>query len=142
MEHMLYPQPGYPFSLRISIEYTLSDSGLQVQTTATNLGTAPRPYGSGAHPYLTLGTANIDPLILRVPARTVLRSDERVFRSARNSWKARDTIFGNRDGSARQLSTMHSPTLTGARMGSLVLSSKILTMELKSRSGLIRATPT
>jgi aldose 1-epimerase len=77
MEHVLYPRPGYPFSLRISIEYTLSDSGLQVQTTATNLGTAPCPYGSGAHPYLTLGTAVIDHLMLRVPAQTVLRSNER-----------------------------------------------------------------
>jgi aldose 1-epimerase len=51
MEHVLYPQPGYPFSLRISIEYTLSDCGLQVRTAATNLGTATCPYGSGAHPY-------------------------------------------------------------------------------------------
>jgi aldose 1-epimerase len=74
---VLYPQPGYPFSLGISIEYALSDSGLQVRTTATNLGTDPCPYGSGAHPYLTLGTAAIDHLILRVPGRTVLRSDER-----------------------------------------------------------------
>ena len=39
MEHILYPQPGYPFLLRISIDYALSDSGLQVRTTATNLGT-------------------------------------------------------------------------------------------------------
>jgi aldose 1-epimerase len=77
MEHLLYPQPGYPFSLRLSIEYTLSDSGLKVRTTATNVGIAPCPYGSGAHPYLTLGTATIDPLMLRIPARTVLRSDER-----------------------------------------------------------------
>ena len=38
MEHVLHPQPGYPFSLGISIEYALSDSGLQVRTTATNLG--------------------------------------------------------------------------------------------------------
>jgi aldose 1-epimerase len=77
MEHVLHPQPGYPFSLRISIEYALSDSGLQVCTTATNLGHDPCPFGSGAHPYLTLGTANIDPLILSVPGRTVLRSNER-----------------------------------------------------------------
>jgi aldose 1-epimerase len=77
MKHVLYPQPGYPFSLEISIEYALSAGGLQVRTTATNLGTDPCPYGSGAHPYLTLGTATIDRLILRVPARTVLRSDER-----------------------------------------------------------------
>lgn len=77
MEHILYPQPGYPFLLRISIEYALSRSGLLVQTMATNLGTHTCPYGSGAHPYLTLGTATIDGLILQVPGRTVLRSDER-----------------------------------------------------------------
>jgi aldose 1-epimerase len=77
MEHLLYPQPGYPFSLRLSIEYALSDNALKVRTTATNVGIAPCPYGSGAHPYLTLGAASIDRLILHVPGRTVLRSDER-----------------------------------------------------------------
>lgn len=77
MEHVLYPQPGYPFLLGVRIEYALSRNGLLVRTTATNLGTQACPYGSGAHPYLTLGTATIDSLILQVPARTVLRSDER-----------------------------------------------------------------
>jgi len=57
-------------------EYTLSASGLCVRTTATNVGTVECRYGSGAHPYLTLGTATIDRLILRVPARAILRSDE------------------------------------------------------------------
>src|SRR4029077_14199375 len=77
MEYVLHPQPGYPFSLGISIEYALSNSGLRVRTTAKNLGTEPCPYGSGAHPYLTLGTATIACLILRAPAQTVLRSDGR-----------------------------------------------------------------
>jgi aldose 1-epimerase len=77
MEHVLYPQPGYPFSLKLSIEYALSDSGLHVRTTATNVGAVPCPFSSGAHPYLTLGKAAIDRLILRVPGSTVLRSDER-----------------------------------------------------------------
>ena len=77
MEYILHPQPGYPFSLRLGIEYSLSDSGLRVWTTATNIGADRCPYGSGAHPYLTLGTPTVDPLILHVPARTVLRSDER-----------------------------------------------------------------
>jgi aldose 1-epimerase len=77
MEHVLYPQPGYPFSLRLCIEYALSDSGLRVQTTATNVGKDTCPYGSGAHPYLTLGTTIIDGLILYAPARTVLRSNGR-----------------------------------------------------------------
>jgi aldose 1-epimerase len=77
MGYVLYPQPGYPFSLRLSIDYALSDSGLRVQTTATNVGMVACPYGSGAHPYLTLGTATVDRLILHAPARTVLRSDGR-----------------------------------------------------------------
>jgi aldose 1-epimerase len=77
MEHVLHPQPGYPFSLRLSIEYVLSDLGLRVRTTVRNVGTNSCPYGSGAHPYLTLGTATVDRLMLRVPGRTVLRSDER-----------------------------------------------------------------
>jgi aldose 1-epimerase len=77
MEHVLYPQPGYPFTLGISIEYALSETGLQVRTTATNLGADPCPYGSGAHPYLTLGTESIDRLTLGIPGRSVLQSDER-----------------------------------------------------------------
>ena len=77
MTHILYPQPGYPFTLKLSIEYALSSSGLRVGTTATNIGKVPCPFGGGAHPYLTLGTGSLDSLILRVPARTVLRADER-----------------------------------------------------------------
>jgi aldose 1-epimerase len=77
MKHVLHPQPGYPFTLGISVEYALSDNGLQVRTTATNLGADPCPYGSGAHPYLTLGTERIDHLMLRVPGRSVLQFDER-----------------------------------------------------------------
>ena len=77
MEHLLRPQPGYPFSLALSVEYVLSDDGLRVRTTATNVGDDPCPYGSGAHPYLTAGTPVVDDVILRVPARTVLLTDER-----------------------------------------------------------------
>lgn len=77
MKYVLHPQPGYPFSLALSIEYTLSDGGLRVETTATNVGADACPYGAGAHPYLTLGTPTVNSLIVRVPARTVLRSDGR-----------------------------------------------------------------
>ncbi len=77
MQYVLHPQPGYPFTLGLSIEYALSAGGLQVRTTATNLGADACPFGAGAHPYLTLGTPVIDHLTLHVPARTVLRADER-----------------------------------------------------------------
>jgi aldose 1-epimerase len=77
MEHLLHPRPGYPFSLALAIEYRLSEEGLGVTTTATNAGPVSCPFGSGAHPYLTLGSATVDDLILRVPGGTVLRSDDR-----------------------------------------------------------------
>ena len=77
LEHMLHPQPGYPFSLALSIEYELSERGLLVRTTAMNTGTETCPYGAGAHPYLTVGTETIDAVILHAPGRTVLQSDER-----------------------------------------------------------------
>ena len=77
MEHALHPQPGYPFSLALSIEYVLSDAGLRVRTTAVNRGPRPCPYGSGNHPYLALSDSLVDSLTLQIPARTLLRSDER-----------------------------------------------------------------
>jgi len=75
--HVVHPQDGYPFSLELAIEYELSETGLAVRTTATNVGTTPCPYGSGAHPYLTVGTKTVDDIALGVPARTVIRSDDR-----------------------------------------------------------------
>jgi aldose 1-epimerase len=75
--HVLHPQPGYPYTLELVVEYTLSEAGLRVQTTATNVGSDPCPYGAGAHPYLTVGTATIDPVVLCVPARSVILSDAR-----------------------------------------------------------------
>jgi aldose 1-epimerase len=77
LAHVLHPQPGYPFSLALTVEYALSPEGLEVRTTAANVGTEPCPYGVGAHPYLTVGTPTVDRAILRVPASTVLVADER-----------------------------------------------------------------
>jgi aldose 1-epimerase len=77
MQHVLHPQPGYPFSLALDLEYRLTSEGLRVQTTATNVGPQPCPYGAGTHPYLTIGTPTVDSVVLRAPGRTVLRSDER-----------------------------------------------------------------
>jgi aldose 1-epimerase len=76
LEHGLEPQPGYPFSLALSVEYALSSGGLRVRTTATNVGPDACPFGCGAHPYLTVGS-KVDTLVLRAPGRSVLVSDER-----------------------------------------------------------------
>jgi aldose 1-epimerase len=77
LEHLLRPQPGYPFSLALSVEYSLLPDGLTVRTQATNVGGETAPYGAGAHPYLTVDTDTVDEAVLRVPAGAVLEADER-----------------------------------------------------------------
>jgi aldose 1-epimerase len=77
LKHVLHPQPGYPFTLAVRIEYALSESGLSVRTTATNVGRDACPYGAGAHPYLTVGTETVDAVALQAPGGTALESDER-----------------------------------------------------------------
>jgi aldose 1-epimerase len=77
MEHVLHPQPGYPFTLGLSVEYRLGAGGLSVETTATNLGQHPCPYGAGAHPYLTVGTERVDDVVLTLPASEYILADER-----------------------------------------------------------------
>lgn len=75
LEHVLHAQPGYPFTLALRIAYALSDRGLSVLTTVTNLGSSPCPYGAGAHPYLSLGDGTVDALTLHAPGRVVLAPD-------------------------------------------------------------------
>lgn len=77
MRHRLHPQPGYPFTLDLALEYVLAEDGLTVRTTATNVGDRPCPYGAGAHPYLTVGTGTIDGALLRAPGARHLRTDGR-----------------------------------------------------------------
>ncbi|MGZ4234055.1 MAG: aldose 1-epimerase family protein [Solirubrobacteraceae bacterium] len=76
MEYLLHPQPGYPHALALAVEYRLDDDGLTVRTTARNVGAGSCPYGTGAHPYLTVGTPTVDSAILQAPGRTRLISDE------------------------------------------------------------------
>jgi len=79
LEHVLHPQPGYPFTLELRVEYSLAEDGLAVRTTAANAGSESCPYGAGAHPYLTVAAGRVDEAIARIPARTVLESDERAI---------------------------------------------------------------
>jgi aldose 1-epimerase len=75
--HELRPHPGYPFSLSLRIEYELSQRGLRVSATATNVGAESCPFGLGFHPYLRPGTPTVDTATLHLPARTVLGTNER-----------------------------------------------------------------
>jgi aldose 1-epimerase len=71
----LFPHPGYPFTLRLGVEYALSDAGLAVRIRATNVGSSRCPYGAGAHPYFAAGASKVDGIGFRMPAASYLKSD-------------------------------------------------------------------
>jgi aldose 1-epimerase len=109
--YVLHPQPGYPFTLGLEVEYRLTADGLVVTLRATNLGATIAPFGAGFHPYLTLGDGQVDACALRLPARMRVPVDDRLlpagppvavdgtdydFRSARPIGPlALDTCFGD-----------------------------------------------
>jgi aldose 1-epimerase len=106
MEYVLHPQEGYPFTLALSIEYSLGDGGLTVRSSATNVGQRPCPYGAGAHPYLTVGTELIDSCTLQAPGSTWLRADERAIPLAAEPVAGTEYDFR----SARQIDTTQLDT--------------------------------
>ena len=78
LEHLLHPQPGYPFALALRIEYSLGDDGLDGADDGDERRRRPRAR-SGAACIRTspLGTPTVDSLTLTVPARTVVGSGPR-----------------------------------------------------------------
>jgi aldose 1-epimerase len=76
MSATLHPLPAYPFALDLSIAYELGEDGLTVSTTATNVGAAACPYGTGQHPYLSPGAGLVDACTLQLPASTRILTDE------------------------------------------------------------------
>ncbi|WP_223164174.1 aldose 1-epimerase family protein [Nocardioides mesophilus] len=75
MATTLFPLKGYPFTLDVRVDYRLSETGLSVTTTATNVGADPAPYGCGQHPYLSPGAGRIDDCTLRLEAGTRILTD-------------------------------------------------------------------
>lgn len=69
LTHRVHPQPGYPFTLDLSVEYALTLDGLTVIAHATNVGPDPCPFGAGFHPYLAPDTTTVDGTVLALPAR-------------------------------------------------------------------------
>jgi len=75
LHHALDPQPGYPFSLALRLQYELTPQGLVVRTAVTNVGVARCPFGVGFHPYFSCGDAKVDASRLSVPANEYLQTD-------------------------------------------------------------------
>ncbi|MDF1605182.1 aldose 1-epimerase family protein [Nocardioides sp. YIM 152315] len=76
LRHELPAQVGYPWSLDLEVDYALGDDGLTISLTATNASGSPAPYGTGLHPYLTVGR-RVDECVLTLPADTRCEMSDR-----------------------------------------------------------------
>jgi aldose 1-epimerase len=75
----IYPQQGWPGVLEATITHRVSEDGLTVTVSATNIGSADVPFGYGAHPYLTVGESTVDDVAITVPAESYLEVDDRLL---------------------------------------------------------------
>ncbi len=75
MASRLHPLQGYPFTLDMRVEYSISSAGLAVTTTATNVGDRACPYAAGQHPYLSPGHGLIDDCTVQLRADTWIDTD-------------------------------------------------------------------
>ena len=73
------PQHGYPFALITQVEYALTDDGITVTHTLTNVGEKAAPVGVGAHPFFHIGGEDPRELILTLPASRFFEVDERLL---------------------------------------------------------------
>jgi aldose 1-epimerase len=72
-------QPGYPFGLQLRVGWTLTDVGLRCDLAADNVGNQPAPFGIATHPFFGFEEHRVDELTLTLPARKVLRTDDRLL---------------------------------------------------------------
>jgi aldose 1-epimerase len=77
LEHLLHPQPGYPFALRLRMSYALDGRGLTVESFAENVGDRPAPFGIGHHPYFA-GTPLVDGLEVEIDGATFVVGDRKL----------------------------------------------------------------
>lgn len=79
LEAVLDARHGYPFQLRLAVEYQATDEGVRVRHHVTNLSEGRAPFALGAHPYLGIDHAPACDLEIRVRADAVLEVDDRLL---------------------------------------------------------------
>ena len=73
-------QFGYPFRIKLRVEFRLDGAGLHWSVSALNLGPVAAPFGTGPHPYLVAGEGHVDDWTLELPAEAVLTvTDDRLI---------------------------------------------------------------
>jgi aldose 1-epimerase len=78
----LEPVAGYPFALRLTVTWSLSDDGLSCRLGALNTGAEAAPFGVATHPFFQLPAARVDDLELQLPAGQWLQTDANLLPTA------------------------------------------------------------
>jgi aldose 1-epimerase len=71
--------PGYPIALDLEVLFTLHAGGLDLEARMRNAGEQAAPCFFGWHPYLRLREDGIDDCELQLPARQVIRTDDKLI---------------------------------------------------------------
>lgn len=77
LESTVWPQPGYPFTINVTVDYELRADGLRVDVNAVNRGPDAAPFGASIHPYLVPGVVDgsMDDWTLTLPMSSVVDVD-------------------------------------------------------------------
>jgi aldose 1-epimerase len=93
---VIWPQPGYPFAVGLSVTYRLAADGLTITLSADNRGSTPAPYGCSIHPYLVPGPKPMESWNLRLRAASFITVDPaRLLPTGKASVAGTDFDFRN-----------------------------------------------
>ncbi|GAB3274502.1 aldose 1-epimerase family protein [Microbacterium sp. MEC084] len=76
---IVYPQHGYPYTLRTSVTYALVDDGVEVTHEVVNVGEGDAAVALGTHPFFCIGGVPTADLVVTVPAESVFEVDDRLL---------------------------------------------------------------
>ncbi|CAB4622713.1 MAG: hypothetical protein F2599_03605 [Actinobacteria bacterium] len=71
LQTFIEPTTGYPFSLKISVTYQLTENGISTLHTATNIGSEVAPFMVGTHPYFQISGTPTEDLEIKTTASSI-----------------------------------------------------------------------
>lgn len=77
--HAIRPRPGYPFAIDLAVSFTLDAAGLTLRASMRNVGARAAPCFFGWHAYFRAGEGMADAWTLRIPAQTVIQTDDHLI---------------------------------------------------------------
>lgn len=78
-EHTGLDFPAYPFPFTMSITYIVRGNGFAVTLRTNNTGPTDMPFGCGWHPYFSLKESSPEDILLSIPSRTIIRTDNNLI---------------------------------------------------------------